>query len=51
MEQSIDTAVGVDVAMVSSAKWCVLDPIIDFLVEDQVPNEEKEANKVRRIAT
>ena len=51
MEQSIDTAVSVDVAMVSPAKWCWLDPIIDFLVENQVPNEEKEANKVRRIAT
>ena len=51
MEQSIDTAVGVDVAMVSPAEWCWLDPIIDFLAEDQVPNEEKEANKVRRIAT
>ena len=50
VERSIDAVVGVDVAMVSPAEWCWMDPIIDFLAEDQVPNDEKEANKVRRIA-
>ena len=28
-----------------------MDPIIDFLVENWVSNDEKEANRVRRIAT
>ena len=49
-EQSIDTAVGVDVAMVSPVEWCWMDPIIDFLAEDRVPNDEKKANKVHRTA-
>ena len=34
VERSIDTTVGVDVAMVSPAEWCWMDPIIDFLAED-----------------
>ena len=28
-----------------------MDPIIDFLAEDRVPNNEKEADRVRRVAT
>ena len=27
-----------------------MDPIIDFLAEDQLPNDEKEASKVHRVA-
>ena len=27
-----------------------MDPIIDFLAEDQLPNDEKEASKVRWVA-
>ena len=27
-----------------------MNPIIDFLAEDYVPNDEKEANQVRRMA-
>ena len=45
-EWSIDTAVGVDFAVISPAKRCWMDPIIDFLAEDRVPNDEKEANRV-----
>ena len=45
-KQSIDTAVGVDVTMVSLAEWCWMDPIINFLTEDRVPDDEKEANKI-----
>ena len=30
--------VGVDVAMISATRSCWMDPIIDFLVEDQVPS-------------
>jgi len=48
-ERSIDTAVGVDVAMVSPVEWCWMDPIIDFLAKDQVLDDEKETNKVHRI--
>ena len=27
-----------------------MDPIIEFLADDQIPDDEKEANKVRRVA-
>ena len=27
-----------------------MDPIIDFLAEDQLPNDEKEASEVHRVA-
>ena len=46
-ERSIDTAVGVDVAVISPIERCWMDPIIDFLTEDGVSNDEKEANRVR----
>ena len=42
---------GVDVAMISATRPCWMDPIIDFLVEDRVPDDEKEANKIRRVAS
>ena len=45
-EWSIDTTVGVDVAVILPAEQCWMDPIIDFLVKDRVPNDEKEANRV-----
>ena len=51
VEQSIDIAVDVDVTVVSPIEQCWMDQIIDFLVEDWVPNDKKEANKVCRIAT
>ena len=35
---------GVDVAMISATRPCWMDPIIDFLAEDRVPDNEKEAN-------
>ena len=46
---SIDAAIGVIV--VSTFGPCWMDPIISFLAEDQVPDDEKEANRVRRVAT
>jgi len=49
-EQSIDTPIGVGVAVISSTERCWMDLIIDFLVEDRVLNDEKEANRVRRVA-
>ena len=27
-----------------------MNPIIDFLAEDQIPDDEKEVNKIRRVA-
>ena len=42
-EPSINAAISV--AMVSTSK-----PIIEFLAEDRVPNDKKEANRVRRVA-
>ena len=43
--------VEVGVTMISTTRPCWMDPIIDFLVEDQVPDEEKETNRVRKIAS
>ena len=49
-EPSINTIVGVGVAVILATKSCWMDPIIDFLIEDQVPDDEKEANRVYRVA-
>ena len=46
---NINTA-EVDVAMISMTGPCWMDPIIDFLAEDRVSDDEKEANKIRRMA-
>ena len=50
MADNASTA-GVDVAMISATKPCWMDPIIDFLAEDRVPDNEKEANKIRQVAS
>ena len=39
---------GVDVSLVSTVELCWMDPIIDFLAEDRVLADEKEAEKVRQ---
>ena len=49
-ELSINTAVGVGVATISMVEPCWMDSIIDFLAEDRVPNDVKEANEVLRVA-
>ena len=41
---------GVDVAVVSTTRPCWMNPIIDFLAEDKIPDDEKEAKKIRRVA-
>ena len=46
MEDNCNLA-GVEVAVVSITKLCWMNPIIDFLVEDKVPDDEKEAKKIR----
>jgi len=46
-EPSINVRVGVSVVSISEPCW--MDPIIDFLVEDRVSDDEKEASRVRRV--
>ena len=47
-EPSINAGIGVSVIAISEPSW--MDPIINFLVEDQVPDDEKEAGKVHKVA-
>ena len=44
-------ATGIDSAMISVIGPCWMDPIIDFLAEDRVPDDEKEASRIHRVAT
>ena len=46
----VDVA-GVGVTVILTTGPCWMDPIIDFLAEDRVPDDEKEANRVRQIAS
>ena len=48
-EPSIDVRVNVSNVRVSEPCW--MNPIIEFLVEDHVPNNEKEADRIRRMAS
>ena len=48
---SINTAIGVGVVVISMTEPCWMNSIIDFLAEDRVLDDEKEANKVHRVAT
>nr|XP_023904635.1 uncharacterized protein LOC112016322 [Quercus suber] len=41
----------VDVGMIVATGPCWMDLIIDFLAEDLVLDDEKDANRVRRVAT
>ena len=45
---SINAAIGVAMVSASGPYW--MDPIIDFLVEDRVLDDEKEASRIRRVA-
>ena len=49
--KSDDKLAGVEVAMMSMANPCWMNPIIDFIAEDKVPDDEKEAKKIRRVAS
>ena len=46
-QPSIDAIIGV--AMVSTSGTCWMELIINFLAEDQVQDDEKEANRVRQV--
>ena len=48
--KSVPDQGGVEVAQVVVAGPCWMNPIIDFLTEDKVPEDEAEANKIRRMA-
>ena len=55
-EPSINTVTDVSVARISFtavtiAEPCWMDPIVDFLAEDCIPDDEKETSRVRRIAS
>ena len=55
MEPSINIATdvglaGVGVTVISTTRPCWMDPIIDFLAKDKVLDDEREANRVHRIA-
>ena len=49
VEPSISAEVGV--SLVAMVEPCWMDPIINFLAEDHVPDDEKEAEKVHRTST
>ncbi|XP_030933689.1 uncharacterized protein LOC115959443 [Quercus lobata] len=54
-EPSIDVAIGVgaagvEIAVIFATEPCWMDSIIDFLAKDGIPYDEKEANRVRRVA-
>ena len=42
-------ATGVHIAMISVSGPCWMDPIIDYLAEDRVPDDENKANRIRRM--
>ena len=44
-------AAGAGVIKISTTRLCWMDPIIDFLAEDRVLDDEKEAKKIRRVAS
>ena len=43
-------AARVEVTAVATLGPSWIDPIVDFLADDRIPDDEKEANKVRRVA-
>ena len=43
-------AARVEVTTVATLRPSWMDPIIDFLADDRIPDDEKEANKIRRVA-
>ena len=44
---SINVAIGVGVVVILTTEPCWMNSIIDFLVKDRVPDNEKKANRVR----
>lgn len=48
-EPSIDTKV--NISTISVFEPCWMDSIVEFLADDRLPSEAKEAEKVRRVST
>ena len=46
-----DCATKVDVAVITTTESCWMDPIIEFLAEDRILENEGEVNKIYRIAS
>ena len=46
-----DCAIKVDVAAITTTGSCWMDPIIEFLAEDRILENESEVNKIYRIAS
>ena len=46
-----DWATKVDVAAITTPGSSWMDPIIEFLVDDRILDDESEANKIRRVAS
>ena len=44
-------ATKVEVTAVVTLEPSWMDPIIDFLADDRIPDDKKEANKIHRVAT
>ena len=44
-------AARVEVTTVATLGPSWMDPIVDFLVDDRIPDDEKEANKICRVVT
>ena len=48
---TVDWATKVDVAAITIAGSCWMDPFIEFLAEDRIPDDKSEANKIRRVVS
>ena len=48
---TVDGAIRVDVVAIATTGSCWMDPIIEFLAKDRVPDDESEANKVCQVAS
>ena len=48
---TVDWATKVNVATITIARLCWMDPIIKFLAEDKISDDESEANKIRWVAS
>ena len=46
ISSTTDWATKVDVVAITTAGSCWMDPIIEFLAEDRIPDEESESNKI-----
>ena len=48
---NITITVGVDIVVIAATGLCWMDPIINFLAEEQVLDDEKEVKKIQQLAS